>query len=166
MTFVIALLNAQGLTRWSTALFFIILGIASAVATLFVWGKVIGKLSAGKGPALVSFVVLIGVVPVLVWQGMGAALTSAIIFGAGFMAGPTAATVIAKRTLPASAWTSGIAALTVAFSIGQGLGPVVSGAMSDSSFGIVGGLWLSVILLFVAGLVALLQKESHGSVKA
>jgi predicted MFS family arabinose efflux permease len=166
MTFVIALLNAQGLTGWSTALFFIILGIASAVATLFVWGKVIGKLSAGKGPALVSFVVLIGVVPVLVWQGMGAALTSAIIFGAGFMAGPTAATVIAKRTLPASAWTSGIAALTVAFSIGQGLGPVVSGAMSDSSFGIVGGLWLSVILLFVAGLVALLQKESHGSVKA
>ncbi|WP_165968779.1 YbfB/YjiJ family MFS transporter [Arthrobacter crusticola] len=163
MTFVIALLNAQGLTRWSTALFFIVLGTASAAATLFLWGKIIGRLSSAQGPAVVSLVVLIGVLPVLLWGGIVPALVSAVIFGAGFMAGPTAATVIAKRSLPASAWTGGIAALTVAFSVGQGIGPVVSGIMSDTSFGISGGLWLSVVLLAVSGLIVSFQKERDGS---
>ncbi|MFJ4254105.1 YbfB/YjiJ family MFS transporter [Microbacterium sp. NPDC090003] len=109
-------------------------------------------------PAVVTLVVIIGVIPVLIWPGLLGALVSAIIFGSGFMAGPTAATVVAKRTLPASAWTSGIAALTVAFSIGQGVGPVISGAISDSTWGIAGGLWLSVALLLAAGIVVLFQR--------
>lgn len=166
MTFVIALLNSQGLTGGATALFFIVLGVASTLATLFLWGRVIGKLSIGMGPAVVSLVVLVGVLPVLVWPGLVAAIVSAVVFGVGFMAGPTAATVIAKRTLPSAFWTTGIAALTVAFSVGQGLGPIISGAMSDSSFGIAGGLWLSVILLFIAGVVALFQKENDRAVEA
>jgi predicted MFS family arabinose efflux permease len=61
--------------------------------------------------------------------------------------------------LPAHAWTLGIALLTVAFSVGQAVGPLVSGLLSDSSGGIAKGLWLSVVLLAVSAAVALIQRE-------
>jgi MFS family permease len=96
---------------------------------------------------------------VLVTDGFAAALVSAIVFGSSFMAGPTAATVLARRMLPAHGWTSGIALLTVAFSVGQAVGPLVAGALSDLEGGIALGLWLSVALLLVAGLIALTQRE-------
>ncbi|MFE7171627.1 YbfB/YjiJ family MFS transporter [Streptomyces sp. NPDC057616] len=159
MTFVIALLHSQGMTTWGLASFFIVLGAASAVATLLVWGRLIGRLRGGAAPALVSAVVLAGVLPVLLWHGTVAALVSAVVFGGSFMAGPTAVTVLARRMLPQHAWTSGIALLTVAFSVGQAVGPLVSGLLSDSSGGIAKGLWLSVVLLAVSTAAALVQRE-------
>lgn len=159
MTFVIALLHSQGMTTWGLASFFIVLGAASAVATLLVWGRLIGRLRGGAAPALVSAVVLVGVLPVLLWHGTVAALVSAVVFGGSFMAGPTAVTVLARRMLPQHSWTSGIALLTVAFSVGQAVGPLVSGLLSDSSGGIAKGLWLSVVLLAVSTAAALVQRE-------
>ncbi|MGX1549321.1 YbfB/YjiJ family MFS transporter [Streptomyces adustus] len=159
MTFVIALLHEQGMSTWSTAGFFIVLGAASALATLLVWGRIIGRLRGGMAPALVSAVVLVGVLPVLLFDGLTAAMVSAVVFGAGFMAGPTSITVLARRMLPQHAWTSGIAWLTVAFSVGQAVGPLISGILSDSEGGIAKGLWLSVILLAVSAVVALAQRE-------
>jgi len=158
LTFVIALLGSEGLTGWTVAAFFIALGLASSIGTLLIWGPVIARLSSATAPALVTLVVVVGLVPVLIWPGIVGAFISAIVFGAGFMAGPSAATVVAKRTLPAASWTTGIAALTTAFSVGQAVGPIASGAISDTSLGIVGGLWLSVVLLVVAGVVVLFQR--------
>jgi predicted MFS family arabinose efflux permease len=163
MTFIIALLHTQGMGTWSFATFFIVLGAASAAGTLLVWGRVIGRLGGGLAPALVSAVVLAGVLPVLLWHGLGAAIASAVIFGGAFMAGPTAVTVGARRMLPSHAWTSGIALLTVAFSIGQAIGPLLSGLLSDSAGGISRGLWLSVVLLAVSAGIAPVQRERRAS---
>jgi predicted MFS family arabinose efflux permease/nucleotide-binding universal stress UspA family protein len=159
MTFVVALLHTRGVGTVGEAAFFIALGTASVVATLTLWGRVLSRLHGGHAPALISAVVLVGVLPVLISQTIAAALVSAVVFGAGFMAGPTAATVLARRMLPAHGWTTGIALLTVAFSVGQGIGPLVAGILSDSSGGISRGLWLSVILLALAAAVALTQRE-------
>ncbi|MDN3353076.1 YbfB/YjiJ family MFS transporter [Actinomadura sp. DC4] len=159
MTFIVALLHNQGMKTWSVAAFFIVLGAASAAGTLLVWGRVIGRLRGGLAYVLVSVVVLIGVLPVLLWHGMGAAISSAVIFGGAFMAGPTAVTVNARRVLPSYAWTSGIALLTVAFSVGQAIGPLLSGLLSDSAGGISHGLWLSVLLLALSAGAALAQRE-------
>jgi predicted MFS family arabinose efflux permease len=161
MTFVIALLHAEGLHLGTEAVFFIVLGIASAAGTLAVWGRVTARLRHGHAPALISLIVLLGVLPVLLGHGLPAALLSAVIFGATFMAGPTAATVLARRLLPAHAWTAGIAVLTVAFSVGQAIGPLVSGLLSDTSGGITAGLWLSVLLLAVAAIAALAQRDKQ-----
>jgi predicted MFS family arabinose efflux permease len=158
MTFIVALLASQGLGSGSVAVFFVILGIASAVGTL-AWGRVMGRLRRGWGPALVSVIVLVGVLPVLLWQGFAAAIVSAVIFGGSFMAGPTAATVIARRSLPAHGWTLGIALLTTAFSVGQAIGPLAAGLLSDTAGGIILGLWLSVALLAVSALLAPLQSD-------
>ena len=159
MTFVVALLHAHGVNSTGQAAFFIALGLSSMIATLTVWGRLLGRLRGGHAPALISVLVLVGVLPVLVSHSLSAALISAVVFGSSFMAGPTAVTVLARRTLPAHGWTTGIAYLTVAFSVGQAVGPFVAGLLSDSSGGITKGLWLSVALLALAGAVALVQRE-------
>jgi predicted MFS family arabinose efflux permease len=166
MTFVIALLEEQEVGMGGSAAFFITLGAASAIATLFVWGRIIARLQRGYAPALISLVVAIGVLPVLLADGMASALVSAVVFGSSFMAGPTAATILARRMLPAHGWTSGIALLTVAFSVGQAIGPLVAGLLSDMDGGIKLGLWLSEVLLLVAGAIALTQRHVEPSAAA
>jgi len=166
MTFVIALLEEQEVGFGGSAAFFITLGAASAIATLFVWGRIIARLQRGYAPALISLVVAIGVLPVLLADGMAPALVSAVVFGSSFMAGPTAATILARRMLPAHGWTSGIALLTVAFSLGQAIGPLVAGLLSDMDGGIKLGLWLSEVLLLIAGGIALTQRHVEPSAAA
>jgi predicted MFS family arabinose efflux permease len=164
MTFVVALLRSQGLDGSVIALFFVVLGVASVVATLAVWGHLAGRLRGGRAPALVAGLVFLGVLPVLMLPaGTTAAMVSAVIFGASFMAGPTAATVMARRMLPRGAWTAGIALLTVAFSVGQAVGPLVSGLLSDSAGGISRGLWLSAVVLVLAAVAALFQRHHDAS---
>jgi len=163
MTFVIALLEEQEVGMGGSAAFFITLGAASALATLFVWGRIIARLPRGYAPALISLVVAVGVLPVLLADGMAPALASAVVFGSSFMAGPTAATILARRMLPSHGWTSGIALLTVAFSLGQAIGPLVAGLLSDMNGGIRLGLWLSEVLLLVAGAIALTQRQVEPS---
>jgi predicted MFS family arabinose efflux permease/nucleotide-binding universal stress UspA family protein len=159
MTFVIAHLHEQSFGDGEVALYFVILGASSVTATLLVWGRVVGRLSRGQGPALISVIVLLGVLPVLLGEGFGFAVLSAVVFGSSFMAGPTAATVLARRMLPPSGWTTGIAMLTVAFSVGQAIGPLLAGALADTEGGIELGLWLSTALLAVAAAVALTQRD-------
>ncbi|MFC4535803.1 YbfB/YjiJ family MFS transporter [Sphaerisporangium dianthi] len=164
MTFAVALLRTQGLGSSATALFFIVLGVSSVVTTLAVWGHLAGRLRGGHAPALIAALVFAGVLPLLLMTpGTSSALLSAVVFGAGFMAGPTAATLIARRMLPPAGWTAGIALLTVAFSIGQAVGPLASGLLSDGDGGIARGLWLSAALLIVAAAAALFQREHAAS---
>jgi predicted MFS family arabinose efflux permease len=159
MTFVVALLHDQRFSAGQVAAFFIVLGATSVAATLLVWGRLIGRMRRAHAPSVISVVVLLGVLPVLVGEGLLAALLSAVVFGSSFMAGPTAATVLARRSLPPHGWTTGIALLTVSFSVGQAIGPLLAGALSDMNGGIRIGLWLSVALLAVAAVVALMQRD-------
>jgi predicted MFS family arabinose efflux permease len=164
MTFSVALLHHEGMSTAVTTSFFIILGVASITSTLL-WGPLLHRLPHGTGPAAVAAVVLAGTLPLLLGHGAVAALISALIFGSAFMAGPTAYTVISRRILHPAAWTAGIAALTTAFALGQSVGPIASGLLSDGSGGVKTGLWLSPILLALAIGASLLHREheqAHG----
>lgn len=163
MTFVVALLKEAGLTGRAIAVFFVLLGVASIVGSLFVWGRVIHRLSTHAAPAVVSGVVAAGILPVLFTESIAGAFVSAAVFGMAFMAGPAAVTVVVKRTLPASVWTAAIAALTVAFSLGQAVGPVVSGMVADSRWGIEGGLWSSFALLILASAGMLTRRRARAN---
>jgi predicted MFS family arabinose efflux permease len=156
MTFVIALLRTQNLTPWVPVAFWLVLGVASALSTL-IWGPMLQRLRSGRGIAAVSAVAFVGSLPVLLYPGPVAALISAVIFGGSFMAGPTAVTVLCRRALAPHCWTAGIAALTTAFALGQAVGPVISGVLSDGAGGLAAGMWLSPILLVLAAAFALFQ---------
>jgi predicted MFS family arabinose efflux permease len=84
---------------------------------------------------------------------------AAFVFGSAFLAVVTATTAFVRRYLPPAAWPGGIAAMTVAFGLGQTVGPVFSGAITDATGELSIGLLCSAALLIVAAVLAFLQPE-------
>ncbi len=158
MTFAIVLLQQQGGSPQMTTLFWIVLGASSILGTM-IWGRVLGTITSGRGPALVSVVVLIGALPILIWPGLAAAFFSAVVFGGSFMAGPTAATMLVRRLTAANLATAAIAGMTVAFAIGQAIGPILSGWVSDLTGSVAAGLWTAPLLLILTAVLAPFQKQ-------
>jgi predicted MFS family arabinose efflux permease len=109
--------------------------------------------------AATTGLVSLGAAVPLLWPGSLGAFLSAMLFGGSFLAVVAAATSFARRAARPEAWTAAIAALTVAFGLGQCIGPVLSGMLSDGPSGVRAGLWLSVGVLAVGTLVALFQPE-------
>lgn len=159
MTFMIALLKRLGFGATLTMVFFALIGGASMLASPL-WGRLLGRLKTGHGFALVCALVAIGTMPALIWAESWAVIASALIFGASFMAGPAAVSVAAQRLLPASSLTWGLALLTAAFSLGQSIGPLLGGWLSDFTGSLSAGLWLGPVLL-ILGAISSLQQRTY-----
>lgn len=158
-TFVIAFLQKElGFSKLETSAFWATLGCAVMVFT-FVWGPVLGRLRGGLGLIATSLVMTAGVALVLIDASRPAAFVSAALFGAASLATVTAVTSFARRVYPPEAWTAAIGALTVAFGVGQIVGPILSGAVSDGPTGLAAGLWLSIGILVAAIVVGAFQRE-------
>jgi predicted MFS family arabinose efflux permease len=158
-TFIIAYLRSdEGFSAGQITLFWSVLGLVS-VAAAFAWGPLLGRLRGGWGTAATIGVVTIGAAVPLLWEKPAGAYLSAVLFGGSFLAVVAAVTSFARRAFKPQVWTAAIAVLTVAFGIGQCIGPVLSGALSDGANGVRAGLWLSVGILAVGSIVALFQRE-------
>jgi predicted MFS family arabinose efflux permease len=158
MTFIVAFLTGHGASAGEISVFWVVLGVA-AVGGGFAWPPVIARLPGGRGLAVVLLVVAAGAALPLVSAGQPAALASAVLFGVSFLAVVTAATAVARRTLPRHHWTPAIGTLTVAFAVGQCIGPVLAGALSDSATGLRLGLTVSAGTLAAGAVVALAQRH-------
>ena len=84
---------------------------------------------------------------------------SALLFGGSFLSVVTAVTAVARRSLQPHHWTPAIAGLTVAFAVGQCVGPVLAGVLSDGPAGLSVGLALSVGVLLAGAVAALTQQH-------
>ncbi|WP_433781867.1 YbfB/YjiJ family MFS transporter [Actinomycetospora sp. CA-101289] len=157
MTFVPDLLRGQGLGDAGIAAFWIALGLASVVVTPL-GAPLLRHLPPAAGVAgLLAATAVAGALPVLV-GGVGAAWISGIVFGASFLTAITALADAARRVLDPRHWTASLAVLTTGFALGQCLGPVLSGLVSDAGGGLETGLSVSAGVLGVAALVGLLQR--------
>ncbi len=161
-TFIVAYLhNRLGFGASDVTLFWACAGVAATAAGL-AWGPLLSRLSGGRGVALANAVVMLGAtLPVLV-ATRPAVFASAVLFGGSFLIVPTSVTAFVRKAAPPRMWTAVIAALTVVFAIGQCIGPWLSGVVSDTSYGVAGGLLLSGGVLAAAALIALLQPEPRG----
>lgn len=158
-TFIVAFLRKeQGFTDENVAVFWTVVGLAS-IAGAFLWGPVLARLSGGRGTAATIGVVAIGAAVPLLFNSAFSAYLSAILFGGSFLAVIAAVTSFARKAAMPHAWTAAIAALTVAFGLGQCIGPLLSGAFSDGANGVRTGLWLSVGILALASIIAVFQPE-------
>ncbi|WP_161965117.1 YbfB/YjiJ family MFS transporter [Ornithinimicrobium cerasi] len=158
LTFVIAFLQEQGVGLRTVAAFWVVVGVAAS-AGWFVWGPVIGRLGGVRSMQLLMVVLAAGtVLPVLVPQTWAFFLSAAVV-GGTFLSVVTAMTVGVRRVLPPVLWTSGLAFATVAFGVGQTVGPWLTGWFSDVVGSLGAGLVLSAALLVVGAVVALPQRE-------
>lgn len=134
------------------------LGLAAVVSSV-AWGPVLGRLRGGRGIGLATGVVTIGALVPLLWNADAATFASAVLFGGSFLTVPTAVTAFARRTHLPQHWTTAIVALTVAFALGQCLGPVLAGVLSDGPSGVRAGLTLSAAILAAGALLAVAQRH-------
>lgn len=161
-TFIVAYLRTnEGFDSGSITAFWAILGLAAVVAA-FAWGPILARLKGGWGASATIATVAAGAALPLIWHGPTSAYLSSILFGGSVLAVIAAVTSFARKAAKPHAWTAAIAALTIAFGIGQCIGPLLSGALSDGPNGVRAGLWLSVGILVVASVVAAFQPEPAG----
>jgi predicted MFS family arabinose efflux permease len=160
-TFIVAWLRQRlDFAAGDVTLFWVCVGLAATGAGL-VWGPLLARLTGGRGVAAANAVVALGTaLPVLI-ATRPAVYASAVLFGGSFLIVPTSVTAFARKATPPRAWTASIAVLTVGFAIGQCVGPWLSGVVSDTRFGLAGGLLLSGAILAGAALIALAQTEPH-----
>lgn len=165
VTFIVAFLRADGLGPGAVSAFWTVLGAAAMVAA-FAWGPALGRLRGGRGPAAVLAMLSVGAVLPLIFRSALGDFASAVTFGGTFLAVVTAVINLARRYLTPAQLAPAIAVLTVAFGIGQSLGPVLAGILSDGPNGVRAGLELSVALLTAATVVALVQRGTPGQASA
>jgi predicted MFS family arabinose efflux permease len=158
-TFIIAQLrDNSNFKPQEIAFFWAFLGCA-AIVGVFVWAPVLARLKGGRGAAAVIAAVTLGAALPLISGSRPVAYLSALLFGGSFLSTITAVTSFARRAAPPEAWTRAIAALTVAFGIGQCVGPILSGYLSDGPEGVRTGLEVSALILLASAVVIAFQSE-------
>jgi MFS family permease len=111
--------------------------------------------------AATGTVLSVGAAIPLYSTSMAAMLVSAFLFGSAMFSVPTAITEIVKAALPKGAWGPAVAFFTLVFAIGQAIGPVLTGWLSDLSHSLQAGLTASIAILLGASIVATFQRESR-----
>ena len=161
MTFVIAYLRSSGVASWALSGFWLILG-ASTFASAFVWSGLLDRAQGGRALATILLVLASGAALPIASTSVLSITISACLFGGTFLSVVSAVTNIIRKSLPPSAWAGGIALFTITFSIGQTLGPLISGKLADLTDTLTGGFVFSASVLLIAALLAFMQRElSH-----
>ncbi len=156
MTFSVAFIRANGAGTLEVATFWAVLGVAAMLAPT-VWSTPITRWPAARGLSATLATVAVGAGLPLVSSALPVMLVSAVCFGGSFLSVVASTTALARRYLPSSAWSAGIALFTVIFAAGQSLGPLVSGILSDGAGGLRAGLGWSAAVLALGAIIALVQ---------
>lgn len=154
LTFIIAFLQGRGVGVGTVAAFWVVVGAAASTGWL-AWGRPIGRLGGARSVSLLLVVLAAGTVLPVLLPLTWAFFVSGIVVGGTFLSVVTAVTVGIRQVLPPSLWTSALAFATVAFGVGQSVGPWLTGWFSDVVGSLGAGLVLSAALLLVGAVLAL-----------
>jgi predicted MFS family arabinose efflux permease len=125
------------------------------------WSTMISRWPSGRAVAVLLAVISAAAALPLVIPGLPAMIASAVIFGATFMAVPSAVTALLSANVPPHARTAALAAFTVVFSIGQAIGPWLAGAIADRT-ATAATLGWTVAVCAVAGLLSAIHRQPEG----
>jgi len=82
---------------------------------------------------------------------------SALVFGVAFFAVVGSTTAFVRFNYPPQAWPTAIAAMTISFGIGQTLGPIVVGAITDAVGSLSFALNISAAMLAIGAVASAFQ---------
>ena len=156
MTFMIAYVRDGGGGAAAQSAFWCLIGI-SAFATPWAWRRVLAFDRGGLSTAIILGVNALGAALPLFGHSALLLAISALVFGVAFFAVVGSTTAFVRFNYPPSAWPKGIAAMTIAFGIGQTLGPTAVGAVTDAFGSLSYALNVSAAMLAVGAIAAGLQ---------
>jgi predicted MFS family arabinose efflux permease len=161
MTFIVALLRNAGMSATVVSAFYVVLGVATVVSAR-AWSRLLDRMRGGQALALLNALLAVAtLIPAVLGHPL-AAFASGLLFGATFLSAVASTTAFVRHNLPVSEWASGINAFTIVFAVGQIVGPMVIGRISDSG-GLGRGLVYSAAMLAVGAALAACQKPINGA---
>lgn len=156
MTFMIAYVRDGGGGAAAQSAFWCLIGL-SAFVTPWVWGRVLAFDRGGTSTAIILGVNALGAALPLFGHSTALLAVSALVFGVAFFAVVASTTAFVRFNYPPSAWPKGIAAMTIAFGVGQTLGPTAVGAVTDAFGSLSYALNVSAAMLALGALAAAFQ---------
>jgi predicted MFS family arabinose efflux permease len=158
MTFMIAYVRDGGGGAAAQSIFWSLIGI-SAFATPWVWRRVLALDRGGLTTTIILGVNAIGAALPIFGHSPLLLATSALVFGVAFFAVVGSTTAFVRFNYPPAGWPAGIAAMTIAFGIGQTLGPIAVGAITDAMGSLSYALNVSAAMLAIGAIAAAFQKK-------
>lgn len=158
MTFMIAYVRDAGGGPAAQSAFWSLIGL-SAFVTPWVWGRVLAFDRGGLSTAVILGVNALGAGLPLFGHSAFLLAISALVFGVAFFAVVGSTTAFVRFNYPPSAWPKGIAAMTIAFGIGQTLGPTAVGAVTDAFGSLSYALNVSAAMLAAGAILSAFQRR-------
>jgi predicted MFS family arabinose efflux permease len=158
LTYLVAMMRAGGASAELVAINWSLLGLGVVIAP-FLWRRVLSRSDGGGALALACLATGIAtLVPVTLEGGALVLLFSAAVFGLSFFMAPTAVTSFAKKNLTESMWGRAVALFTTVFALGQIIGPVLAGWLSDTTGSVGQGMAAAGVLLLAGALASVMQR--------
>jgi predicted MFS family arabinose efflux permease len=157
MTFMIAYVRDGGGTAAAQSAFWCLIGVSS-FASPWVWRSVLARGQSGRAMAIILGTNAAGAALPLLGHSPIVLGISAAVFGVAFFAVVTATTAFVRFNYPQAAWPKAIAVVTIVFGIGQTLGPIAIGAITDATGSLTSALVVSAATLVVGAIMAAFQR--------
>jgi predicted MFS family arabinose efflux permease len=158
MTFMIAYVRDAGGGAGAQAAFWCLIGL-SAFVTPWVWHGVLALDRGGLATAIILTFNAIGAAMPIFGHSTVLLATSAIVFGVAFFAVVGSTTAFVRFNYPPQTWPTAIAAMTISFGVGQTLGPIVVGAVTDALGSLSYALNVSAAALALGALLVAFQRK-------
>ncbi len=158
MTFMIAYIRDSGGGAAAQSAFWCLIGL-SAFVTPWLWRRVLARDSGGISTAIILGVNAIGAALPLLGHSSALLAASALVFGVAFFAVVGSTTAFVRFNYPPAAWPTAIAAMTIAFGVGQTLGPSATGAITDAMGRLSYALNAGAAMLAAGAIAAAFQKK-------
>jgi MFS family permease len=158
MTFMIAYVRDGGGGAAAQAAFWSLIGM-SAFVTPWVWRRVLALDRGGLATAIILGTNALGASLPILGNSTAWLAISAVVFGVAFFAVVGSTTAFVRVNYPHEVWPSAIAAMTISFGIGQTLGPIVVGAITDALGSLSYALNVSAAMLALGAVAALCQRK-------
>jgi predicted MFS family arabinose efflux permease len=156
MTFMIAYIRDAGGGAAAQSAFWCLLGL-SAFVTPWLWRRVLALDRGGVSTAIILGVNAIGAALPLLGHSTAWLAASALVFGVSFFALVGSTTAFVRFNYSPASWPTAIAAMTIAFGIGQTLGPIFTGAITDALGSLSYALNVGAAMLAVGAMAAAFQ---------
>jgi predicted MFS family arabinose efflux permease len=157
MTFMIAYVRDLGGGAAAQSAFWCLIGL-SAFVTPWVWRGVLARGRGGSATAIILGVNAVGATLPLLGNSVWLLAASAAVFGVAFFAVVASTTAFVRFNYPPEAWPRAIAAVTIVFGVGQILGPIAVGAITDAMGSLTAALFVSAAALAIGAVAAAFQK--------
>lgn len=158
MTFMVAYVRDAGGDVLAQGALWCAVGLGGMTSP-WIWRGVVSRFGRdGLGTAILLVVTMISAAMPMFGHSPWLIGASAFAFGSVFFSVTTATTTFVRLNYPPSAWPQAIAVMTIVFSLGQTLGPIATGALTDALGSLFYALVSSAAALGFAAIAALCQR--------